>query len=1027
MTRTKHKHKTASLFPGLLLPALAYALLAPATHAQSNAPGYNTPMDVGDFDSTYHALTGLSTGGNGANPVGPLVVDPANGLFYGTTKSGANGSGVLFSFNPVTDTITDVGNFGVSNGSGGDDGQFPEAALVYNAARGLFYGTASRGGANGSGDVFTYNPSNNDITDVGDFNVANGSGPAAALVYDSAKGLFYGTADLGGANSDGDVFTFNPNDADPATSITDVGDFDYHNGANPVAALVYDSTSGLYYGTASEGGYFQGDVFAFNPASTAPSNSITDVADFSVLINPASPGEGDNGEIPQAPLVYDPVNSLFYGTTTAGAGSGGLPAGDVFSFNPSNDVITDVGDFNVANPSGGTNGEESKAALVYNAATNVFYGTALYGGANGQGNVFEFNPTVSSTSASITDVGDFNGLTGDNANSGAYPSCALLYDAANGLYYSVTEGGANNAGDVFSWTPPVIATSLTVTASTSSVITTQSLTVTARVTPAAAGTVAFTLTPTHGSIITETASSGSSGQSAYTFATRSLPAGTYALSATFTPTPPTAYSRSTASGGNVTALYPSTGTLMSSAPSGSIAGQSVTFTLTVPPAAGSGQTPTGTATFSVNGGAGVSVTLGGNGVASYTTSLLSVGMDTLTVTYGGYADYAPFAAPLSVTQSVAPAPAASTLTISADPITPTMAQSVILTADVLPTPATGTVTFALTPETGNAVTRTAAVTNGIATATVPAGTLGAGTYSLSAAFAPANASAYTASTSNGAALTVTNATTTTLASSFNANSAVFGQSVTFTATVTSASGTPGGDVVFSVDGTALSPISLTNREAALTLSSLSVGTHTLTAAYSGSSVFAASSTATPLMQTVNVASTPTVLHTFPAGLQMISVPKNYAGVSLANAWTAPAGQGLYTWNGGPNYLTGRTLPAPGQGAWVILANSASLYDTGAATNTSTPFSISLIRGWNLIGDPFASAVAESGLEVTDGNRTLTLAQANAAAVVSSTLYTYRAGDTQYEAQGILGSLLPYQGYWVYAFQGGETLTMTALQ
>ncbi|MBD0369797.1 MAG: PQQ-dependent sugar dehydrogenase [Pyrinomonadaceae bacterium] len=83
-------------------------------------------------------------------------------------------------------------------------------------------------------------------------------------------------------------------------------------------------------------------------------------------------------------------------------------------------------------------------------------------------------------------------------------------------------------------------------------------------------------------------------------------------------------------------------------------------------------------------------------------------------------------------------------------------------------------------------------------------------------------------------------TTTTVASS--SNPSVFGQSVTFTATVTSASGTPTGAVQFKDGANNLgSPVALNaSGVATFTTSSLTVGTHTITAEYGGDSNFNAS-------------------------------------------------------------------------------------------------------------------------------------------------------------------------------------------
>src|SRR5262249_3263658 len=102
-------------------------------------------------------------------------------------------------------------------------------------------------------------------------------------------------------------------------------------------------------------------------------------------------------------------------------------------------------------------------------------------------------------------------------------------------------------------------------------------------------------------------------------------------------------------------------------------------------------------------------------------------------------------------------------------------------------------------------------------------------------------------------------TTTALTSS--ASSAVWKQSVTFTATV-SGSGTPTGMVIFYDGTTNLGQGTLSTSSGKTTASfstaGLTVGTHTITASYGGDSNFASSSSAA-FTQTVAKASTSTVL------------------------------------------------------------------------------------------------------------------------------------------------------------------------
>ncbi|MGO8753390.1 MAG: Ig-like domain-containing protein, partial [Thermoguttaceae bacterium] len=105
--------------------------------------------------------------------------------------------------------------------------------------------------------------------------------------------------------------------------------------------------------------------------------------------------------------------------------------------------------------------------------------------------------------------------------------------------------------------------------------------------------------------------------------------------------------------------------------------------------------------------------------------------------------------------------------------------------------------------------------------------------------------------------------TTTTAVTASANPAVSGQTVTFTATVTPGSGTfdNGGTVQFAVNGTNFgSPVTLSNGQATITDSALTAGTYTITATYSGDTIYASSNnSSSPLTETVNAASTTTML------------------------------------------------------------------------------------------------------------------------------------------------------------------------
>src|SRR5439155_203068 len=112
------------------------------------------------------------------------------------------------------------------------------------------------------------------------------------------------------------------------------------------------------------------------------------------------------------------------------------------------------------------------------------------------------------------------------------------------------------------------------------------------------------------------------------------------------------------------------------------------------------------------------------------------------------------------------------------------------------------------------------------------------------------------STSSALSQTVNQASSSTALSS-SANPSVFGQSVTFTATVSAVgpgNGTPTGTVTFKDGATALATNNLSGGQATYSSSTFSVASHSITAVYNGDGNFN-TNTSSALIQTVNLANT----------------------------------------------------------------------------------------------------------------------------------------------------------------------------
>jgi uncharacterized repeat protein (TIGR03803 family) len=138
---------------------------------------------------------------------------------------------------------------------------------------------------------------------------------------------------------------------------------------------------------------------------------------------------GEDGANPDAGLVQDAQGNL-YGTT---AGGGSFGDGTVFMVG-TNNKETVLYSFR-----GGTDGSNPHAGLVRDAQGNL-YGTTPIGGAFDEGTVFE----VDAKGQEII-LHNFSGIDGD----GAAPDDGLVQDAQGNLYGTTPNGGTTGLGTVF--------------------------------------------------------------------------------------------------------------------------------------------------------------------------------------------------------------------------------------------------------------------------------------------------------------------------------------------------------------------------------------------------------------------------------------------------------------------------------------------------------------------------------------------------------------------------------------------------
>ena len=266
------------------------------------------------------------------------------------------------------------------------DGAYPEAGLV-QASDGNFYGTTEGGGTGTFGTVFKIT-SNGTLTTLYNFCVqypcADGAAPPGVLVQ-STDGNLYGTTIAGGTSSTcsggcGTVFKITTSGA-----LTTLHSFVGSDGVSPFPGLV-QASDGNFYGTTYEGGNTDyGTVFKITPSGT-----LTTLYTFCSQIGCT------DGTQPYAGVIQA-TDGNFYGTTEYGGGGRQRWHGlRTYPQRHTNNLA------HLQRPHARAVDGSNPYAGVVQATNGVFYGTAIFGGANGDGTVFSLvNSDVLSPAAPL--------------------------------------------------------------------------------------------------------------------------------------------------------------------------------------------------------------------------------------------------------------------------------------------------------------------------------------------------------------------------------------------------------------------------------------------------------------------------------------------------------------------------------------------------------------------------------------------------------------------------------------------------
>jgi uncharacterized repeat protein (TIGR03803 family) len=310
----------------------------------------------------------------------------------------------------------------------GVTGGFPYAGVTFDSA-GNLYGTTIYGGSGRYGTVFELTPHKDGTwteSVLHSFNFTDGGNPSAGVIFDSAGNL-YGTTGVGGAHSGGTVFELTPH---KNGSWTESILYSFENGV-PYAGVIFDSAGNLYGTTLDGGTAGRGTAFELTPHKdgTWTESILHSFNDF-----------GNDGGLPEGGLVFDSLGNL-YGTTLTG-GANGSDLGTVFELTPHKDGTWTE---SILHSFKGSDGVWPEAGLTFDSVGNL-YGTTARGGAYERGTVFELIPNPDGSWRESV-------LHSFRSGDGRAPAAGLIFDSSGNLYSTTYSGGAHNRGTVFSLTP----------------------------------------------------------------------------------------------------------------------------------------------------------------------------------------------------------------------------------------------------------------------------------------------------------------------------------------------------------------------------------------------------------------------------------------------------------------------------------------------------------------------------------------------------------------------------------------------
>jgi uncharacterized repeat protein (TIGR03803 family) len=326
-----------------------------------------------------------------------------DGNIYGFASSGGTSkSGSIYRYDPTMVSVTELFSFNAL-----DVGYYPEDLI--QTTTGKLYGVNKGGGVYGSGTLFEMDPNTYEVTPLVQFKAKAGSGSGRGInaidlnsphaLVEASNGKIYGRTNRGGGNGRGVIFEYDP----IGLTITEKSYFTEmtgNNGSGTRGGLL--EVNGKLYGASRRAGPSGGGTIFEYDISTSSFSTIVDLGAIGI-------------SEPSSNLVLAP-NGKLYGVSNAG---GTNDRGTIYEYDIDNEIASVKINFN------DVSGVAAFGGLIV-ADNNKLLGMTYGGGANGKGEIYEYNLTTNT----YTTLASFDGIVGD------YPTNDLLA-ASNGKFYGL--------------------------------------------------------------------------------------------------------------------------------------------------------------------------------------------------------------------------------------------------------------------------------------------------------------------------------------------------------------------------------------------------------------------------------------------------------------------------------------------------------------------------------------------------------------------------------------------------------------